>query len=307
MKHPVAFIGSNCIDEYYSIDSVPQLGDKVLCRYLDSKIGGMIGNAASVYAGFGNTTYMLDFMNLNHINQILLDDLVQSNINIDYIYFDETYPDSKCMIMLKDGERIIYIMDNSKIIHRLNPEQIDCLKECEYVYTSLGDLIQIENYPEVIKTIHEHNTKLVIDVEKNSLSLSNDLLNDLSFASILFINEQAHEVLQDKIGDEYVNTLVKQDCLLVFTQAERGSTVYSKDSKIHIPAYKVNVNDTTGAGDTYNVSFLHRLNQGYVYYDCGLFASAAAALCITEIGARSGVNNEDKVLIFMKSGTLLEN
>ena len=33
------FIGSNCIDEYYELDEVPQLGDKALCRYLDSKIG----------------------------------------------------------------------------------------------------------------------------------------------------------------------------------------------------------------------------------------------------------------------------
>ena len=166
MKHPIAFIGSNCMDEYYSIDFVPKIGDKVLCRYLDSKIGGMIGNAASVYAGLGNTTYMLDFMNMNPNNKVLLDDLVQSNINIDYIYFDEKLPDSKCMIMLNEGERIIYIMDNSKIVHQLSNEQIECLKECEYVYTSLGDLIQIENYLDVVNVLEENQTKLVLKLKR---------------------------------------------------------------------------------------------------------------------------------------------
>lgn len=307
MKHPIAFIGSNCIDEYYSIDSVPQLGDKVLCRYLDSRIGGMIGNAASVYAGLDNTTFMIDFMNLSLSNRLLIEDLIKSNINIDYIYFDENLPDSKCMIMLKNGERIIYVVDNSKIVHRLIPEQIECLKQCEYVYTSLGDLLQIENYPDVVNILNESQTKLVLDIEKNSLALSNDLLNDISYASILFINEQAHELIQSRIGANYTDTLVNQGVLIVFTQAERGSTVYTSNDKIHIPAFKVKVRDTTGAGDTYNVSFLHRLNQGFSYYDCGLFASAAAALCISEMGARSGVNKESKILDFMNTGTLLEN
>jgi len=307
MNHPITFIGSNCIDEYFQLDEVPQLGDKALCRYIDSKIGGMIGNAASVYAGYGNDTYMIDFMNHHSSNQLLLDDLVNSKINIEYISFDDKYPDSKCMIMLNHGERIIYIMDNTHIVHTLTIQQIKCLSESEYVYTSLGDMIQIENYENIFTNLKESGVKLVLDIEKNALSLSKNLYEDLSKASILFINEQAHELLMEKISRVYINTLVKQGTLVVHTQAERGSTIYSMGETIHIPAFKVDVKDTTGAGDTYNVSFIHALNQNKPFNEVGLFASAAAAMSITELGARSGVRAEKSIIEFMKQGTILDN
>lgn len=307
MKHPITFIGSNCIDEYYQLDEVPQLGDKALCRYLDSKIGGMIGNAASVYAGYGNETYMIDFMNHHTSNQLLLDDLINSKVNIDNISFDDKYPDSKCMIMLNQGERIIYIMDNTNVVHTLTDKQIECLSQSEYVYTSLGDMIQIENYARIFSDLKELGVKLVLDIEKNALLLSQNLYDDLSIASILFINEQAHETLMNKISRVYINTLVKQGVLVVHTQAERGSTIYTFDETIHIPAFKVELIDTTGAGDTYNVSFIHALNQNKPLNEAGLFASAAAAMSITQLGARSGVRNEESILEFMKQGTILDN
>lgn len=307
MKHPITFIGSNCIDEYYQLDEVPQLGDKALCRYIDSKIGGMIGNAASVYAGYENDTYMIDFMNHHSSNKLLLDDLVNSKINTDYISFNDKYPDSKCMIMLNNGERIIYIMDNTHIIHALTDKQIECISKSEYVYTSLGDMIQIDNYETIFTELKKSSVKLVLDIEKNALSLSKNLYDDLSKASILFINEQAHETLMEKISRVYINTLVKQGTLVVHTQAERGSTIYSMEEIIHIPAYKVDVKDTTGAGDTYNVSFIHALNQNKPLNEVGLFASAAAAMSITELGARSGVRDEKSIIEFMKQGTILDN
>jgi len=307
MNHPITFIGSNCIDEYYQLDEVPQLGDKALCRYIDSKIGGMIGNAASVYAGYGNNTYMIDFMNHHTSNQLLLDDLINSKININYISFDDKYPDSKCMIMLNHGERIIYIMDNTQIVHTLTNNQIECLSQSEYVYTSLGDMIQIENYHSLFCNLKEHGVKLILDIEKNALPLSKNLFDDLAKASILFINEQAHEILMEKISRVYINTLVKQGILVVLTQAERGSTIYSMDETIYIPAYKVEVVDTTGAGDTYNVSFIHALNQNKPLNEVGLFASAAAAMSIRALGARSGVRDEGSIIEFMKQSTLLDN
>ncbi len=307
MIHPITFIGSNCIDEYYELDEVPQLGDKALCRYLDAKIGGMIGNAASVYAGYGNDTFMIDFMNHHTSNQILLDDLKKSKINTDYIDFDDRYPDSKCMIMLNKGERIIYIMDNTKIVHTLTDKQIACLSACEYVYTSLGDMIQIDNYKDIFSKLKLLGIKLVLDIEKNALTLSSDLFRDLSLASILFINEQANETLMREINRVYISTIVKQGTLVVLTQAERGSTIYTLNETIHIPAFKVNVMDTTGAGDTYNVSFLHAYNQNKPLSEVGLFASAAASMSITQLGARSGVRDEKSVLEFIRQSTLLDN
>ena len=37
MNKVIAFLGRNCIDEYYELSDVPVLGEKALCRFIDHK------------------------------------------------------------------------------------------------------------------------------------------------------------------------------------------------------------------------------------------------------------------------------
>jgi ribokinase len=295
MNRAIAFLGRCCIDEYYELNDVPALGEKALCRFIDHKVGGMIGNAASIYAAYGNDAIMLDFMNSNPENELLIKDLVSYGVIIDGIDHDDRYPSSKCLIMLKGGERIIYVLDNTSFRYRLSDKQKDLLYHCGYMYTSFADLLQIEDYLELVNQLRIKGIRLVMDIEKNALGMECDVMATLSLASILFINEQANEVLVARFGLDYQQRLLDLNILLVLTKAEKGSTIYHKDSIIDIPAYPVNVIDTTGAGDTYNVSFLHAYNRGDDLEKAGHFASIAASLSIMERGALTACGHVHEV------------
>lgn len=287
MNKAIAFLGRNCIDEYYELSDVPVLGEKALCRFIDHKVGGMIGNAASIYAAFGNQAVMLDFMNGSPENDLLVKDLMDYGVNVDGIAFNEAYPASKCLIMLKDGERIIYVLDNTHYRYRLSDKQKELLFQCAYLYTSFADLLQIEDYRELVKEMDAKGIQLVMDIEKNALGMDCDVMDVLSLASILFINEQADDVLSTRFGLDYRQRLIDNKCLIVLTKAEKGSEIYAAEGVIKLSAYPVEVVDTTGAGDTYNVSFLHAFNRGETLEMAGRFASIAASLSIKERGARS--------------------
>jgi ribokinase len=56
-----------------------------------------------------------------------------------------------------------------------------------------------------------------------------------------------------------------------------------------VPAFKVKVVDTTGAGDAFCAGFLHGLISGLSLDDCGRVGNFVASRCITEIGARAGL------------------
>lgn len=295
MNTAIAFLGRNCIDEYYELSDVPVLGEKALCRFIDHKVGGMIGNAASIYAAYGNDSIMLDFMNKNPENELLIKDLVSYGVNIDAIDFNDAYPSSKCLIMLKNGERIIYILDNTQVHYRLNEKQKEKLFQCAYLYTSFADLLQIEDYLVLVETLHTKGIRLVMDIEKNALGMECDVMATLSLASILFINEQADEVLIERFGRAYRQQLLDLNCLMIYTKAAQGSVIYHQDHVINIPAYPVEVLDTTGAGDTYNVSFLHAYNRGDSLERAGHFASIAASLSIKERGARTACGHVHEV------------
>jgi ribokinase len=57
----------------------------------------------------------------------------------------------------------------------------------------------------------------------------------------------------------------------------------------NVPAPTVSVRDTTGAGDTFNGVLAARLAAGDSLADAAPVAVMAAALSVTEVGARGGM------------------
>jgi sugar/nucleoside kinase (ribokinase family) len=63
-----------------------------------------------------------------------------------------------------------------------------------------------------------------------------------------------------------------------------------------VPAYKVDVTDTTGAGDTWFAGLLTGLIRGMPVEQAGRLANRAAADCCTALGASAGVRTFDETV-----------
>ena len=74
--------------------------------------------------------------------------------------------------------------------------------------------------------------------------------------------------------------------LAILTQSEAGSLIMQGGEKTRIAAIPTQVLDTTGAGDAYAAGFLTAYAQGKSILDAGNLGAAAAALAISQIGAR---------------------
>lgn len=67
-----------------------------------------------------------------------------------------------------------------------------------------------------------------------------------------------------------------------------------------LPAFAVDVLDTTGAGDTFHGAFAAALAQGAPWLELLHFASAAAALCCCRLGARPGIPSASALREFLR-------
>jgi len=77
--------------------------------------------------------------------------------------------------------------------------------------------------------------------------------------------------------------------LTTITLGERGSLTFSNGKIIDVPAFKVNVVDTTGAGDVFHGAYIFALLQGWNLEKTLRFASACAALKCRSLGGREGM------------------
>jgi len=82
----------------------------------------------------------------------------------------------------------------------------------------------------------------------------------------------------------------------VLTLGEKGSVYFNKNQIIRQDAYKVDVIDTTAAGDTFMGYFISGILQGKdIKYSLNL-ASKASALSVTRKGAASSIPELSEVL-----------
>ena len=292
-------VGTSCVDEYYEADSVPKMGEKAMCRALHNIVGGMIGNAAAVYASYSQPAYMMDFMNGGEKARWICDDMEKHNVNTDYTGLLPSLPDPKCIIMLHKGERIIYVVANHKRDLVLSAEQRKLLAGAEYVYSTASEMRALRGCRDIIHTFRTAGAKLVLDVEDNTITgdaLDKEILQD---SDILFFNEAGAGHIREIYGNRFLDEIINNGCLVVITLAANGCEVYANGGHFHSPGFDVPVVDTTGAGDTFNASFLYGLSKGWSSENTAVFANAAASRAIGIMGPRSGAAGEQTVLKFM--------
>ena len=114
-----------CADSFYSLST---------CCHTDT---GMIGNAAAVAAAYGMEVYLMDTINRSESTELILEDCRNAGIRTEMIRFDSSLPDVKCLIFLKDGERIVYVIPTEKkdiVPKKVSPAPVVSTGRTGYAY-----------------------------------------------------------------------------------------------------------------------------------------------------------------------------
>ena len=88
--------------------------------------------------------------------------------------------------------------------------------------------------------------------------------------------------------------------IFVETVGDEGSYTVTPTEQFRIPAFEVDVVDTTGAGDVYHGAYIVALLQGWSARHCALFATAASAIKCKQLGGRAGIPSFNEVMCFLR-------
>jgi sugar/nucleoside kinase (ribokinase family) len=92
---------------------------------------------------------------------------------------------------------------------------------------------------------------------------------------------------------------------VAMTRGAAGSAIVTGDGVESVPAFEVDVVDTTGCGDAFVAGFIRGLSLGRSPRDAAVVGAATASLVATGLGSDAGEFDLDRVLEFAGSATEL--
>lgn len=299
------FIGACDMDEYYSCERWPALGDKALVRYMESKVGGMIANAASIYSAYGTKTHLLSVFGTDANTSVMLEDLRRYGIDTGYIDIVPNVANGKTHIMLSGNERTIFVVVNpDKPALKIDDRKRELLRGADFVYTTMTELRKLEGYPDLIGDWKRSGVRLAMDVESEMLTGRDEDELLLQAADVLFMNGFAFEKFSEDIGEEtaFMRLLEAPGKVVAVTLGAHGCLVRTETETVRIEGIPVKPVDTTGAGDTFNASFLYGLGQRWDVLKTATFANGAATRSTLYFGPKTGIAPIPDILDFIDRG-----
>lgn len=122
----------------------------------------------------------------------------------------------------------------------------------------------------------------------------NDKKDVLKYVDVLKANEMEMKVLTGTTdvykAAQLLNSWGVKEVLL--TLGSMGSVIYDGETFTKIPAFKAEVVDATGCGDTYMAGYLFKRAKGASMAEAATFAAAMATIKIESFGPFTGVEDD---------------
>ena len=297
-KH-LLFIAGNDIDYFYEVESFLGPGDVCVAKPLEKKIGGCVLNAASVCSMLGSDVKVLDYLKKDDEGtDLLINGLNSNKVDTSYIQTCEEANNGTCLIMKKDDEKCIFVIEPKRPFFDEDEKMKELLFNSKYIYSLMHTLKLSFKDMSILKEAKKHGAKIIFDgASQYSEEYEKNVL--LNLADGFFMNKSSYERLKTVCGFDPISHLLEKSLeFACITDGGDGATCYTKEGIYYEPAVEVDVVDSTGAGDSFAGSFLHFLDKGFNYEECLRLASFSGAYACTKQGGMAGAISEVELFKF---------
>ena len=147
--------------------------------------------------------------------------------------------------------------------------------------------------PDFLSIIREAKEDgLTVSFDPNSDPFQNwsaEIWQVFAAADMVFLNEvEALAVTQQAELDDAIHILQKSIACVVIKLGSKGAMGAQAGEVVHVPGFKVDAVDTTGAGDSFAAGFVHGMLLGRGLAECLMLGNAAGSLSTREPGGTGG-------------------
>ncbi|WP_423408330.1 ribokinase [Heyndrickxia sp. MSNUG] len=289
----VVVVGSINYDIIFKQKRLPRLGETYSADHVSFCGGGKGANQAVQCAKLGLETHMVGKVGNDAFGNEMLTSLGSYGVNLDYVSSAEGLNTGLGVVnALEDGSVIATISKGAN--HSLTSEDVDQAEET--IKKSKIVILQLEVPKEVveytIKMAKEHDCYVIlnaapaIELDEEHLKLVDCLVVNETEASFYAGTNVASIEDAESVCAE-LSQYAKD--LLVITLGEKGSILYDGTKMYRIKPEKVDVVETTGAGDSYVGALAYSIINGTSHEDMGKFSALVSSRTVMNIGAQEAM------------------
>ncbi|MDD7305254.1 MAG: PfkB family carbohydrate kinase [Peptoniphilaceae bacterium] len=288
--------GSINIDNFFSVDHIVRDGETIDSKFYEEKLGGKGLNQSIALAKVSKDVYHAGKLNIK--DDFILEYLKENKVDTRYIKKTQALTGSAFIQVDKNGENSIVLDHGAN--YQMDYQFIDeVLNNFER-----GDILLIQNEINNLAYLIDKAFDKGMFIVLNPSPINEALLNlDLNKLNMLIMNEgEAKDICKLNLEEEIIEKLKTyyKNLKVVITYGKSGSIYFDSAITLRQKAYKVDVVDTTGAGDTFTGFLVGLMANDYPIKAALNYAALAASLAVKVKGASNSIPNFDKVEEFLK-------
>lgn len=287
-----------CAADYLClVPKYPKLDEKTEAVEFSRQGGGPVATALVTLARLGCKTTFIARIGDDANGKFLLNEFASENVNTTGFIIDPAMPTNQAFIWIDQQTGKKSIVLNNRKYQKVLPSEIklDHVRSTRYL---LIDGRDTEATFKLIKWSKEQGTKIVIDAG-SPRNRMDELLDLVEFPIVS--DSFCQKYLKQNDYEKAIKQLLSFGAeAAVVTCGSKGCYGGDKSGIYFQPAFKIDVVDTTGAGDVFHGAFIFGLMKNWQLTKILKFASATAAIKCSAIGGRSGIPDFPTVTNFIK-------
>jgi ribokinase len=290
-KRSILVVGSANTDMIVKAERIPKPGETILGGEFVTAAGGKGANQAVAAARAGGAVTFVARLGTDVFGDQAVAGLAAAGVNVDYVTRDAANASGVALIFVgANGENSIAVAPGANA--QLSPADLakarDAFDRATIVVLQLET--PLETVGAAIRMAAQAGARVILNPAP-AQALHDGMLEGLF---LLTPNAREAELLTGLPLSDQASAFRAADALLargvlnvMITLGAQGAILSGTEGRGVIAAHEVKALDTTGAGDVFNGALAVALAKGKGLVEAGHFASAAAAISVTRLGAQA--------------------
>ncbi|GFP28343.1 sulfofructose kinase [Candidatus Hakubella thermalkaliphila] len=276
---------------------IPAPDEKMFCLDFRREGGGVVSTALVAASRLGSSTSFVGTVGDDENGRLIIEEFERYGVDIDCLQVKPNASSTFSFIMVdqKTAQRSIVTSPGCYKDVIMEEKEKKLLSSASYLHL---DSYVIQVGIKAAQVARENSVQVSLDVG----TLRPGVEDLLPLVDILITSELFARQLIGKDDPERAakKMLALGPRIVGITLGDRGCFFLTQQGAFWRPAYRVEVVDTTGAGDVFHGAFLHGLLRGWDLERVADFANAVAALKCTRLGGRGGIPTFSQTMAFLR-------